>query len=249
MRSILVLTKNVLVEQRLQEQLQRLNYEVYCSADFLNQLLMGIEVDPIFDIHQTIILSETVANQEIQQILDTLLKQDRVVLRKFGGDPTDKEKEQLRSLGIHDYLIDGDSLDQLREQLAEKLAKFENNQPRTVLIHQMPGKKDLKDLRIKFSKMEKKTLQRLIEAKGESVSRQDMCTALWDDEPNNSHLSQLSLLIKRVKHKLELEGFEDEAIETIWGYGYRLSPKVAQKIKNSEMKNLVELPKVAVEEC
>lgn len=249
MRSILVLTKNLLMEQRLQEQLQRLNYEVYCSADFLNQLLIGNEIEHVFNIYQTIILSETISNHEIQQILANITGEDRAVLRKFNGEPTDKEKEQLKLLGINDYLIEGDSLDQLREQLAEKLAKFENNQPKTMLIHQLKKKTSLKDIKIKFSKMEKKTLQRLIESDGESVSRQEMCEYLWNDEPNNSHLSQLSLLVKRLKNKLEQEGFEDDVIETIWGYGYRLSPKIAHETnKNSEIQSTEEMELVA-EEC
>lgn len=249
MRSILVLTKNLLVEQRLQEQLQRLNYEVYCSVDFLNQLLVGNDIEYIFNIYPTIILSETISNHEIQQILTNITGEDRAVLRKFGGEPTNKEKEQLKLLGIDDYIIEGDSLDQLREQLSEKLVKFENDWSKTLIIHQMKKKTNLKDIKIKFSKMEKKTLQRLIESNGESVSRQEMCAFLWNDEPNNSHLSQLSLLIKRLKHKLVEEGFDEDIIETIWGYGYRLSPVIAlemnknSKIQNTEKKNLV------VEEC
>ncbi|MEO1771092.1 MULTISPECIES: winged helix-turn-helix domain-containing protein [Enterococcus] len=248
MGSILVLTKNLLVEQQLQEQLQRLNYEVYCSTEFLDQLLMGNAIDPIFPIYQAVILSETISNQEIQQILEHLLSQNRAVLRKFASDPSAKEKEQLKLIGIHDYLVEGNTLDQLREQLVEKLGTVGCYPHKTDLIHQMK-KRNLRDIKIKFSKMEKKTLQRLTESQGESVSRQEMCEALWNDVPNNSHLSQLSLLIKRVKHKLEKGGFEEEAIETIWGYGYRLSPDILEEINRvNEMRNVEELKEVAIEE-
>ncbi|GCF94663.1 hypothetical protein NRIC_25540 [Enterococcus florum] len=50
-----------------------------------------------------------------------------------------------------------------------------------------------------------------------------------NDEPNNSHLSQTSVLIKRIKMKLENAGFDPEMLQTIWGSGYRLSKGVFEK--------------------
>ena len=65
--------------------------------------------------------------------------------------------------------------------------------------------------------------------KGGIVSREKLCSRLWNDEPNNSHFSQTSVLIKRIKMKLEIAGFDPEMLQTIWSSGYRLSKGVFEK--------------------
>lgn len=54
------------------------------------------------------------------------------------------------------------------------------------------------------------------------VSRTELCEYLWRESPTNSHLSQLSLLIQKVKMKLQASGIDYIQIDTVWGQGYKV---------------------------
>ena len=45
---------------------------------------------------------------------------------------------------------------------------------------------------------------------------------LWNKEPSNSNLAQLSVLSKDLGRKLINEGFSEDVLETVWGKGYYL---------------------------
>ncbi|MFQ7234681.1 MAG: hypothetical protein ACLRPU_07405, partial [Enterococcus hulanensis] len=111
MRPILILTKNLLIEQQLQNQLQHLNYEVLCSVELLNQLKMNAQsmrnkMDSqrnfqksfLMD-YQAIILSETISDSEIQELIANSQIIKQILLRKVVEEPSKREKERLKNMG------------------------------------------------------------------------------------------------------------------------------------------------------
>lgn len=240
MKPILILTKNLVVEQELQQQLQYLNYEVFCSVELLECLKASRhQKDTRTDSlqrcllnYQAIILSETIADSEIRELLPILKSDKRALLRKLYNKPNANEEEQMKTLGVIDWLFIDQSIDYLREQLSEKLAPYQKDETSIVFMYKNESPQEsgnLQQLKRSLTKREQTTLDCLIRSKGGIVSREYLCSRLWNDQPNNSHLSQTSVLIKRIKTKLELAGFDPEMIKTVWGSGYMLKKGVFEK--------------------
>ncbi|MBO0457186.1 winged helix-turn-helix domain-containing protein [Enterococcus hulanensis] len=236
MRPILILTKNLLIEQQLQNQLQHLNYEVLCSVELLNQLKLSVQTmsdnadnqrsfqKNLLINYQAIILSETISDNEIQELVPSIQLTKQVLLRKLVEEPAKKEKERLRDLGIYDWILVDNSINSLREQLSEKLSAYQGEESSIIFLYQDEGlSSDVTQLKRNLSKREKATLECLSNSKGKVVSREDLCTYIWNEAPSNSRLSQTSMLIRKIKEKMGKYGFKEEAIQTIWGEGYLLS--------------------------
>lgn len=224
MQPILILTKNLLVEKQIQEQLQQLNYEVWCSF----QLLKQVKKDPqVIDNFQVIIFSETVTNKEIMDILSQLTSEEVIFFRKFSVAPSLEEQEQLREIGVTEWLTEDISVDLLRERLAEKMnhlqleeeQKVRSLRENTALTNQL-----FENFLNTLTKKEKQSFLCLQEAHGEIVSREALCQHLWHEPLSHSRMSQLSVLVKNIKQKLKDAGFSDDLLRTIWGKGYCLMP-------------------------
>lgn len=231
MRPLLILTKNLLIEQPMQEQLQYLNYEVFCSVRLMKQLKASLNPLQLIQSYQAIIFSETLSDEEIRQLLTHIGGiEDTVLIRKFGHLPAAEEKESLAKLGMNTWIYADQTADFLREHLAENLKgnpKKEN--PNVVFLYQKEGSsQSLNEFKAGLSKNECKVFECLLASEGGTISREEMCHHLWRNSPNNSRMSQLSVLMKRLKGKLYQAGFHEELIETVWGYGYKLSPKLLQ---------------------
>lgn len=230
MRLILLLTKNILVEQRLQEQLQQLNYEVLCSVQVFQQLRKEGRV--MMD-HQVVIFSETISNKEIAEILPKLVSGNVAVFRKFSMAPSVEEQEQLRELGLTEWLTDNIPLDQLRERLADKMEEVqqtEEAQKLSVYQHSAMTEKLQEQFMKNLTKREKQVFLYLQEANGEIVSREELCEYLWHEPLGHSRMSQLSVIVKKIKHKLAEAGFSDDLLRTIWGSGYCLTPEFSLEL-------------------
>ena len=236
MRPILILTKNLLIEQQLQNQLQHLNYEVLCSVELLNQLKMNAQsmrnkMDSqrnfqksfLVD-YQAIILSETISDSEIQELIANSQIIKQILLRKVVEEPSKREKERLKKMGSVDWILVDNSIHRLREQLSEKLSVHQNDESIITFLYQDEGlTSDTAQLKNSLSKREKMTLECLYKFQGKVVSREDLCSYIWNEEPSKSRLSQTSMLIRKIKEKMKRLGFHDEMIQTIWGEGYLLS--------------------------
>lgn len=62
------------------------------------------------------------------------------------------------------------------------------------------------------------------------LSREELCYKIWEREQNNSTMSQLSVMVKRLKEKLSKQNVEGPIIETCWGKGYKLDESVYDQI-------------------
>lgn len=230
MRPILILTKNLLTEQKLQEELQHLNYEVFCSASMLKQLRNNPNHLQITQSYQAIIFSETLTNQEVEKLRILARSEDSLFIRKFIQEPSDMEKQELTELGIDTWIHQGQTLDVLREHLAANLSSSHDSEDSKgiFLYNTERSPNTLAEFKKGLTKRELGTFECLLNSEGGLLSREALCSYLWKDEPNNSRLTQISVLIKRLKEKLKVAGFQEDLIETVWGYGYRLSPKLLQ---------------------
>lgn len=230
MRPILILTKNLLVEHPLQEQLQLLNYEVFCSVKMLRHLQNNPNQLKTIENYQAIIFSETLSNQEVRELRESVDHENNLLVRKFNQEPTIEEQEDLAELKIESWIFEGQSLDILREHLAVHLERCQNKGLNNVffLYQKDDSPKSLMDFKSGLTKKERLAFECLMESETGQVSRDGLCHYIWKGDSNNSRLTQISVLIKRLKHKLEEAGFQNGMIETVWGYGYKLSPKLVQ---------------------
>lgn len=230
MRPILILTKNLLTERKLQEQLQHLNYEVFCSVNIMKQLKSNPNRLQMLESYQGIIFSETLTNQEIRDLLLYINPEGNLLVRKMMHEPTEQESHELEQMGMKLWIREGEPLDLLREHLAQQLLNYSKKEnPQVVFLYQRENTpKTLEEFKSCLTKKECKTFECLLNSEGLLVSREILCSYIWGGSPNNSRLTQISVLVKRLKQKLHDAGFQGELIDTVWGNGYRLSPKLLQ---------------------
>ena len=224
MQPILILTKNLLLEQPLQEQLQLLNYEVLCSVHLLQQVKEEPQAIAKF---QVVIFSETVTNREVTTIVSHLTPNSFIFFRKFGKAPTSEEQEQLRALGITEWLTEGTSVDLLREHLSEKIEQLQQTgekEGRSLQLNTELTNQIFENFLKTLTKKENQAFLYLRAAEGGIISREELCDYLWSEPLSHSRMSQLSVLVKNIKQKLQDFGFSEDLLRTIWGKGYCLTP-------------------------
>lgn len=71
-----------------------------------------------------------------------------------------------------------------------------------------------------LSKNEKKVMDLLVRNLEEPLSRKEICLSIWPDGVNNSNMSQLSMIVKRINKKLLRDPENNIFIDTVWGKGY-----------------------------
>lgn len=224
MKRILILSKNPLAEQDLQCSLQRMNEEVYCSSSLLSQAGSCLDLLHHFSV---VILSDTITTLELEVYLPILLKTNASIFRK-GDREFLKHGEYAWMLDKIDFWIEEQTT---ITEIAETLAKITvvNNRDLTnksqnqlkSLSHHLPTL-DFNRFISCLSKNETKVLFHIYEAKGCTISREELCQAIWEMPPTNSNLSQLSSIIYRIKIKIKEMGFDGDELQTVWGQGYRM---------------------------
>ncbi|MBO1308056.1 response regulator transcription factor [Enterococcus sp. 669A] len=247
MQHVLLLTKNVLAEERLIKKLHHLNYEVLCSSDWIEHLAQG--KSPLrLNYFQAVILSDTLSDSDLVRFLPNLSSPSLAIIRVSTPEYTE-DRDKL-SEWVHEWIAKEDSLEQIREALY-RTVKETKPQPLNVTFSadfSKIGNNDSSEsnlvsgLRIKLSKKEKKVLDHLVAAGAKEVilDRKELCEYIWGID-SDSNMSQLSCLINKIKKKFERAGVPGETITTLWGRGYKLNDEFyRQLLQNaSEVKNLV----------
>lgn len=227
METILLLTKNVLAEERTQKKLQHLNYEVFSSSSLLSKRATEVEFLQFLNLFYYTIISETISDIELQRLLPILRKSTTTIIRKSDLFIDNQQDKQFNLC-----ISNESSLEELRELLVSSRSSDSLLPTGTILTNQISlfesGKNSgfgLKQLlvKLKLSKLETRILNALYLAKNEIVSRDELCSYTWDGEVTNSKLVMLSTLVRKVKEKLRQEGFPEDTIQTHWGRGYQLS--------------------------
>lgn len=226
MTSVLILTKNVLVEQKLQTRLQRLNCEVFSSPKTLSLLIERPNEIMIANYFKCIIISETVTNEELRWIMPSLRTTPKIILRKVEHYMDTEVEESIE--GINGVITDSMNLEELRESLY-KLDDAVSREEATYSFdpRNKPVQREVRLLSsLQLTKMEARVLRKLYQNRGEVISREDLCNYIWGDGASSSHLSQISWIMKRIRNAFEKDGAKDATIETHWGKGYSLSEEV-----------------------
>ncbi|WP_254908398.1 MULTISPECIES: helix-turn-helix domain-containing protein [unclassified Enterococcus] len=261
MNQVLILTRNILGEQDIQKKLQALNYEVFCSARVFENCSQQLQDIDFFNYFQYVILSETICEFEVTNLITLLKNQAIHVIRKVEENVTEKDHEYLEDALLHAIISNGDSVDELRECLYNLTHPLEVNEcpdtekkliqlsDRVSIIRPnlMQNMANTSEENYQFlealhhlSQTESRILSILLQAGGEIVTRETICHKIWNEEVNRSHLASLSSTVTRIKGKFEHTNLKNKAIHTLWGKGYRINSELLDRIqKNEAFSNVV----------
>lgn len=222
MGHVLILTRNILSDGELQEKLQYLNYEVFCSASLFDYLIQRQTYPELMNHFHIIIFSETVSNAEINFLLPLFEGRKNLLFRKT-GEASDVDE----LLNTKEIVTINLTMDSLREKLMDtkfrhsdftEFSKFGVDYTSGSKI-KIPEQLD----QLNLSKLEERVFNELYHSNGEVITREDLCYKIWGTGVTNSHLSHLSSIIKKLRMKIEKLNLSQEAIKTVWGEGYQLS--------------------------
>ena len=154
-------------------------------------------------------------------------------LRKHSDVPViiltanDLETDEVMGLelGADDYITKPFSLMVLRARI-EKILKQQNKQKQSQYeigdlvfdFEQMLFKKDGQEFEL--SKTEQKLLRMLVENSGITLSRAKLVDAIWTGGSEYVDENALSVVIKRLRDKIENTPSKPKYIQTIYGIGY-----------------------------
>ena len=225
--TILLLTKSLSFEQNFVRELNSLGHEVLCSKKFLLDLqhkdYFGMDLN-YFD---TVILSETISNQEVNTILPFFLNFSCVIYRKTSVQLSNEIINKWKILGITGFISQNTCFDELREKLVVC------NQNRRLLKWDTANSEEavLESLVKSFSKQELQVFRILQDSHKNFVSREFFSHELWGGPQTKSKESRLSGIIRSIKKKLSDCGFDETCLETSWGRGYRLEDLKFKQIR------------------
>jgi DNA-binding winged helix-turn-helix (wHTH) protein len=231
---VLVLTKNILAEEIITNKLQHLNYEVFCSTSILNEIQMNGRMPDLVNHFPIIIIGETISSYEMEFMLPKLKGRGQSILREVDHYLNEDERALLNEQGLSGIVQNSDSVEVLREQLAEVATQYQGRSFEPVAVEECATEEEDKGLSaitlINLSSLELQVLEKLRSHPGEIVSRDELCMSLWGNV-SQSRLAQLSSLVKNIKLKLETLEVDQEVIQTIWGKGYRVRKGAAVQNK------------------
>ena len=123
--------------------------------------------------------------------------------------------------------------------ITEKIAKLASEQEHTVFAagknHSLQKEKNSELFFFSLSSNEKKLLYHLYDYQkdGKVLSREKMCSLIWETEATRSNLCQLSNLANRIKKKLAIYQFPDGELTTSWNKGYFLGDLLFSEIEKN----------------
>ena len=226
--TVLLLTKSYSYEQDFVKKLNDLGYEVLCS----NQVLLDLqstdkeEFDSELDYFDTVILSETISDQEVATCLETLKLFRCRLIRKTITDLDEETREQWGKRGIEQFVSQEVSFEELREQMAVRKPLEQKSKPSLVNEKDF----DLENFDYRLTKQEYRVFRLLKQSIGKCISRTEMCYFLWESTPSRAKESRLSGIIKSLKKKMSEHGLDETQLQTSWGNGYCLKKIVSKKV-------------------
>ncbi|WP_427813223.1 helix-turn-helix domain-containing protein [Enterococcus sp. 22-H-5-01] len=221
---LLLLTKVPLYEESFELQLKQLGNEVYCSSNVIEMIKKEVITPQFINQFEGIIFSETLYDNETNELVQQLPQGDFKLFRRAIETTFGEEANN-----IFDACIPiGASLERLRELLvvAEIAHLSFQEADRT---QQISVKQKLSNMNLKLK--QKEIVYYLIKSGDRTVPREEISRQIWEKAPTKSVLASLSKVVSKVNEKLQGE-FGDEAIQTVWGQGYRLNKKIFDYIEN-----------------
>ena len=221
---ILILTKNILAEVGIQQKLQRMNYEVFCTNISLNDM----DFVSLVNLFPTIIISETISEYELDEVMSTIQKQSTIIVRKFDCEDVESKKQ---SKNINYFIHKDSNTEQIRE-IFVGIAKVKDVKPDICIKQSI-------NFSI-FSNKERLLLSTLYKYHDTCLTREEICLRLWKGKlRSKSHLVYLSKMVNSVRIKTEKLCNRPDSIITLWGNGYVLSDELYEllKIEESNLEN------------
>jgi len=166
----------------------------------------------------TLILSETISDQEVSKILPFFLNFNCAIYRKTIKPLPAEAINTWEKMGITGFISQNTRFDELREEL------IACNEKKTVLKWETPNNDEatLEIMLRNFSRQELQVFRILQESQKNYISRETLSQQLWGEPPTKSKESRLSGIIRSIKKKLGEYGYDETCLETSWGRGYRL---------------------------
>ena len=127
MSQILLLTNNPLNEQVFEDRLRQLGHEVFTSKLMINLCLLEKSTHDLIRMFDLIILSETLANAEVKELLGTLRTCATSILRKSDERLEETDLEEWKGLGLTEWIESQPTLEVLREKLSCEKVRKEGN--------------------------------------------------------------------------------------------------------------------------
>lgn len=216
--TVLLLTKSFSYEQEFVKMLNFLGHEVLCSRQVFLDIYNQEEFTKDLDYFDTVIVSETISDEEAITCLSLLEKFRCSVVRKTLADLDDDMLAKWKQRGVSAFISQETDFEELREKLSNKDQKKPKVEP--VLAKE----KDitLENFDYSLTKQEYKAFRLLEQSKGKYITREDMCYALWNAAPSKSKESRLSGIIKSLKKKMAEYDLDETQLKTSWGNGYCL---------------------------
>lgn len=212
-----------MAEQQLEEKIKHLGYEVFCTTDLLSRIEnQHIPLD-FLSCFQVVLLSESIPTEEQGLLLERLNKTALVVIQKRDKEQSEKMEPVIE--GIDYFIPINASIEILRDTLSDCMQSTTENtksisQPFSYIQEGLANESRLE--RIRFSGLEINFLKLLIDADGETVSRELLCQEIWNSKLTHSKQAHLSNLAKRIRSKMHEAGIDSSMLTTLWGEGYRL---------------------------
>lgn len=231
MARILVLTKNVLAEVDLQNQLQNMNYEVMVSSEFYYHLCYKMPIEQELGVFQLFLFSETLTDEEVEAALPILVATGKPIVQRVDCI-VEKEKwlDWQRYSGIHFSEVDLSPRD-FKQKLEDCLEEYEEPYPSASIsaAYATQHQDNVRELltlfhETSFTKLELKILDILYRAHGKIVTKETLCNELWGEEVNKSRGVQIYTNIGRIKEKFHEIYPDKQFIASQRGVGYYLTP-------------------------
>lgn len=156
-------------------------------------------------------------DKDIPIIFLTAIENEESVVKGFGLGADDyvikpfRVNELVARIRAHYKRVEN-SKDKLNSEISDSYKDFKLDHTRLCIWN--------KDKRIDLTPAEYKILRKLIECRGEIVSREALTECLWENAGEYLDANTLSVHIKRIREKLG-EGENSELIQTIRGEGYK----------------------------
>lgn len=215
--NVLLLTKSIQMEKYFIDRLYQLGHEVFCSTELIDKLIKGINYSQFIQYFQGVIFSDNISNHEMNLI--TTILENKVPLYRKCSEETMKDEQSICEK--NEVCILDDSLLDLREKL---IIPEKSSMDSSSLL---TDTNTLKKLSLSLTRQESIVLDYLIKSNGKTVSKKELVQELWPNkELSQSYSTRISMIIQKLRFRLEQKNQDPEIIKTIWGEGYEINRKL-----------------------
>lgn len=243
MTKVLLLSKNHTIEPKLENILQRVNAEFYCSSSLFYEAKESAHVIQYFSL---VIICDTISNVELTQYIKEI-EGCGIPIFRMGNKRQIADTEFAWLDQLIDYWIgSGDSDAEIIDKIAR--ASFYTAKSAQQVKTESITSQNYSNLINQLSKRELQLLVFLYEAGGNTISRDILCRKMWKTETSHARFSNLSAIAKRLKLKMSAAGIDTDGLGSSWGQGYFLKAPFLAFLRNNDFdKNFVVIASRAIE--